>query len=389
MGGVDTQPRSRLVGLSGSPAWASTRAALAPWLLARVLALAGLAFALWQRRGLAVYGPWANANTLEVWDVVWYRNLAEHGYLSYGPGETRFFPLLPSLIAAGHSLGVPVLPLLTATCWLAGLAFAAALHRLMLAEGADESSARRAAWLIQLVPGANVLLLGYTEALAGLLAVGFFLALRDNRKLIVALPLGVLSGLVRPTGLLLSAPAAVELLTCHVQRRRWTPRNRRAATLRWPLRLLVIAAPVAGTAGFLAWVWYTFGQGLAPYRAQTGDGLRGGVVNFDWHFLFHNSPGGYHWALVLALLAAAGCMLWVCARRLPAAYASWAGLTVAAAVTAYGFHSLPRYLASAFPLVMAAALLCQQRYVWRIVLWTCGAGFVWVAYLGFSPGPVP
>ena len=248
----------------------------------------------------------------------------------------------------------------------------------MLTEGADEPAARRAAWLIQLVPGANVLLLGYTEALAGLLAVGFFLALANNRRLIIALPLGILSGLVRPTGPLLSAPAAVELL-----------RNRRPGKPGWPLRLLIIAAPVVGTAGFLAWVWYAFGQGLAPYHAQTGQGLRGGVVNFDWRFLFRNSPGGYHWLLVLALSAAASAMLWVCARRLPAKYTIWAALTVAAAVTAYGFHSLPRYLASAFPLVMAAALLCQHRYAWRIVLWTCMAGFVWVAYLGFSPGPVP
>jgi hypothetical protein len=92
---------------------------------------------------------------------------------------------------------------------------------------------------------------------------------------------------------------------------------------------------------------------------------------------------------VLALLLAAGLLLWLCVRRLPASYTVWAGLTVAAAVTAYGFHSLPRYLASAFPLVMAAALACQHRYVWRAVLWTSIAGFAWVAYLGVTPGPVP
>jgi hypothetical protein len=302
--------------------------------------------------------------------------LAENGYLAYGPSEVRFFPLLPGLVGAGHAVGIPVLPLLTAVCWIAALGFAAALHRLVLMETGDEPAARRSAWLIQLVPGANVLVLGYTEALAGLLAVAFFIALRPGRRLSLAAPLGVLSGLVRPTGLLLSAPAVVESLR-HRHDRGWLG------------RLLVAATPILGTVGFLSWSWYAFGDFLAPYRAQTGKELRGNVINTNWQFLFRNSPGGYHWALVLALLLAAGLLLWLCVRRLPASYTVWAGLTVAAAVTAYGFHSLPRYLASAFPLVMAAALACQHRYVWRAVLWLSIAGFAWVAYLGVTPGPVP
>ena len=91
MGAVDVRTRPRAIRLTGSSAWVSIRVALLPWLLARVLAAGGLAFALWQRRGLAVYGPWAGANRLEVWDVVWYRNLAEHGYLSYRSGELASF----------------------------------------------------------------------------------------------------------------------------------------------------------------------------------------------------------------------------------------------------------------------------------------------------------
>ncbi len=356
--------------------WTSVRAALPAWLLARGIMLAAVGEALRERRGMAVYGPWAGADRLEVWDVVLYQNLAEHGYLAYGPFETRFFPLLPALTGAGHALGLPTLPLLTGLCWAAALAFAAALHRLVLMETGDENAARRSAWLIQLVPGANVLVLGYTEALAGLLAVTFFIALRPGRRLATTGILGVLSGLVRPTGLLLSLPAAVELL-----------RRRRSGRL-W-VRLLVVLAPISGTAGFLTFAWFGFGDFLAPYRAQTGQGLRGGVINIPYQYLFRNSPGGYHWSLVLALLVTAGFLLFLCVRHLPMAYSVWAAVNVAAAVTAAGFHSLPRYLAAAFPLVMAAALACRHRIIWLATLGVCLAGFGWVAYLTMTPGPVP
>jgi hypothetical protein len=360
------------------PLRSSILAALPAWLAARVLVFATLLLALRLRGADMTAGPWSGARTLQVWDAIWYRDLAENGYLSHGPAETRFFPLLPALVGAGHRLGLPAGALLTALCWAAALAFAAALHRLVLVETGDEPAARRAAWLIQLVPGANVLVLGYTEALAGLLAVGFFLVLRTRRHLALAAPLGVLSGLVRPTGLLLSVPAFIELI-----------RSRGARPARWPLRLLVVVAPIAGCVSFLAWAWYVFGDALAPYRAQTGAELRGGVVNVQWQFLIRSSPGGYPWQLVLGLLVTTAVLLWLCARRLPASYTMWAVCAVAAAVTAYGFHSLPRYLASIFPLVMAAALVCQNRLLWRTVLCVSMAVFARVSYLNLVPGAVP
>jgi hypothetical protein len=379
------------------PVWRSIRAALPAWLVGRALVAATIPLALWAHGPDMLGEPWRGARTLQVWDVVLYRNLAENGYLSYGPAESRFFPLLPMLVRAGHLIGLPAAPLLTAVCWLAALAFAGALHRLVLLETGDEPSARRAAWLIQLAPGANVLVLGYTEALAGLLAVGFFILLR-TRNLAGAVPVGVLSGLVRPTGLLLSLPALVELARPD---RIWPHRSRldrslpgvdlsaRKGPARWLLRALVVIAPLAGTAGYLAWSWYAFGEALAPYRAQTGSELRGGVLSVSWRFLVSTSGGGYPWPLVLGLLAATAVLLWICARRLPSSYTVWSVCAVAAAATAYGFHSLPRYLASVFPLTMAAALVCRNRLVWRSVLLASAAAFTWVSYLNLIPAAVP
>jgi hypothetical protein len=390
--------RSASPGAALAPLWSSIRAALPAWLVSRAVVLATIPLALWAHGPDMLAEPWSGARTLQVWDVILYRNLAEKGYLSYGPAETRFFPLLPMLVRAGHLLGLPVAPLLTAVCWAAALAFAAALHRLVLLETGDEPSARRAAWLIQLVPGANVLVLGYTEALAGLLAVGFFILLRTRRHLAGAVPVGVLCGLVRPTGLLLSLPALVELARpdgSRIDRNRPHPgglgvdpsASRRPA--RWLLRALVVVAPVAGTAGYLAWSWYVFGDALAPYSKQTGAELRGGVLNIDLRFLVRTSGGGYPWPLVVGLLAATAVLLWICARRLPASYTVWSVCAVGAAVTAYGFHSLPRYLASVFPLTIAAALVCRNRLVWRAVLLACVAAFAWVSYLNLIPAAVP
>jgi hypothetical protein len=105
-----------------------------------------------------------------------------------------------------------------------------------------------------------------------------------------------------------------------------------------------VVAPVAGTAGYLAWSWYVFGDALAPYRAQTGRSCAAGILDVDSRFLVRTSDGGYPWPLVLGLLAAAAVLLWVCARRLPASYTVWSVCAVAAAATAYSFtrSALPR-----------------------------------------------
>jgi hypothetical protein len=371
VGAVWTQARAVRSPLTATPSfWTSVRAALPAWVLARLIVVATVLLAL--SHGSATAGPLSDIRHLQVWDVAWYRNLGVDGYGAYGPMESRFFPLLPLAVGVGHFFGLPPVGWLTAVCWLAALVFAAALHRLMLIEVGDDGAARRAAWLVQLVPGANVLALGYTEALAGLLAVTYFLVIRTRRDVGVGTIAGVLSGLVRPTGLLLSVAGAVEL----IRNRGWRS-------------ILLAAAPMLGTCLYLGWAWHSFGNPLTPYRVQATTDLRGAVINVPWEYLTETSPGGYPWKLVLVLLAAAAVLLVVCARTLPVSYTAWALVSVAAAVTAYGFHSLPRYLAAVFPLVMAAAIAIRNRVAWWVFLGVCGYGFAYVSYLNVTPGPVP
>jgi hypothetical protein len=346
----------------------SLLAALPAWLLARALVLA--AWAVANARG--------GAASLHVWDADWYYKLGVDGYGPYGAEGSRFFPLLPGIVGVGDGLGLPARSWLVAVCWVAALFFGAAVHRLTVLETGDEAGGRRAAWLIQLVPGASVLAIGYSEALAGLLAVLYFEVLRHRGGTRVGFLVGALSGLVRPTGVVLSAAGAYEAL-----------RSRVAGDRTHAKKAVLALAPLAGTAAFLLWAWVSFGDPLTPYRTQSWGELRGGVVSSPWEWLTKDSPGGYPWQLCLSLLAITAAGLVACARRLPASYLVWSLPMVGLAVTAWGLHSLPRYVSFVFPLWIAVALVCRIRWAWWVVLGASALGFTWVAYLNFVGGPVP
>lgn len=375
---------------------AAALVALPPWLAARALAALLLLVlaawgAAWGAGGVAGWGglPQAgappDARGLWVWDAAWYRSIAELGYpgagLAAGADEVegvRFFPLLPLL---GRVLAVPLagnveLALLVLS-GAGALAFGALLVRLVRLETGDEAAARRVAWLGALAPGAGVLVLAYTEPIAGALAAGYFLVLRRagdlrreaGRRLLLAVPLGLLSGLARPTGVLLVAPALVEAL-------RARPTGLRP-TAAWAG---VALSPAVGTGLYLAWSWRRFGDPFLPYTVQTRPGLRGGLAVDPRSHLLTTVPGGLDWRLKLALLLLALALLVVVARRLGASYAVWSALTMAAAVSSSSGHSLPRYLAGTFPLLMAAALVTGGRR-WAPVL---GAVVVLHAYLALA-----
>jgi hypothetical protein len=353
------QPRISQFALRVAGPAVHLRAAAAPWLLAHAIVLAALGVVAVVNGGLPNTGTVPAAGLL-AWDGGWYQRISEQGYLAAGEDSIRFFPLLPVIARAAVLVtGVPAAALLVSLSWLAAFAFGALVHALTLAETGDADAARRATWLVQLVPGANVLVLGYTEALAGLLAAGFFLALR-HRPGPSLVPLGVLSGLIRPTGVLLAVPALVEAML-RGDRRWW--------------KFAGALAPLVGTAAYLAWCAVQFGDPLLPYRIQAQPGLRGGVATNPLEYLPDSPRAGLPWPITATLIATALGLLWICMRRLPAGYTAWAACLVAAALTAAHFQSLPRYLAAAFPLAMAAAVACGRPAVWRAVLGVSLAGF--------------
>jgi hypothetical protein len=315
------------------------------------------------------------------WDAGWYREIATHGYGGAGEESRRFFPLLPMVVrvlgaVAGHQ-GAILLVIVNALAFV----MTVLLARLATFEGFGDDAVRRVIWLSALAPPAFVLVMGYAEAVAMTLAVGAFLAARSGRFGLAAVA-GLLSGLCRPLGLLLIAPMVIEAA------RGW----RTAGPRDWAGRAAAAVAPAAGTAIYLAWSASTYHDGLAPLTMQR-DAARHGATGNPLSVLWHAVSGSVHGNIGTALhvpwllLAVAGVV--VMARRLPASYAAWCGLTVLTVLTGSNLDSTERYLLGAFPFLLVAALVTGQRTVWPFVLSASAAMMTVYATLAFTLAYVP
>ncbi|WP_237702718.1 mannosyltransferase family protein [Candidatus Protofrankia datiscae] len=329
--------------------------------------------------GLTLTGPLG-------WDAGWYAGIAEHGYAGSGEQSLRFFPLLPLLVRAvtvlpglgGHT-GVRVT--LVVLVNLTAFAFVAALAQLARREGFGPAAVSRVIWLASLAPPAFVLVMGYTEALWGLLAVGVFAGIRSRRWELAAV-CGLFAGLCRPVGVLLVAPVALEAAR-GITAAATADRLRRAAA---------VAAPAVGLGGYLLWAGIAHGDALAPIRLQRQQSLHGSSSN-PAAVLWEAARGAVHgevgtalhvpWLLLVAVL------LVVMVRTLPASYPLWAALTVAVLLTGSNLDSSERYAYGAFPFLFVAAALTRRDEVFRAVLTACAAMMVVYASLAFLGLYVP
>ncbi|HET7310348.1 MAG TPA: hypothetical protein VFJ17_03390 [Mycobacteriales bacterium] len=356
--------------------------ALPPWLVSRALTAAGL-WVCWLRNGhrFPVSGHGApGASGIWAWDAAWYRSIAEHGYAAQlHPHGERFFPLFPLLgrclgaVLGGHD-GLALVLVANAAALAFGVGVAVFARR-ELGEGA----AVLATWLTLLAPGAVVLSIGYAEALAGVLAVAYLLAARSRGSATWwAVPAGLLSGLARPTGLLLAVVPVVEL---------WLSRRDREAR---PSRLALLsgaAAPVVGVGIFCVWTAAVDGDLLLPFTAQSAPGLRGGLFTNPVHGLFEApNRSGLPVALRVGVVLVALALLVLTWRLLPRSIAVWATVFFLAAVTSAQATSLPRYLSADFPLLVALAGVLRGRLQGVLACGLSATAFTVVAVSGFGAG---
>jgi hypothetical protein len=394
------------------------REALLPYVVARVVVLSalGLAHFVVDRTHPAVPAVAARVHAgLLGWDAGWYETIAREGYGPLGSQALRFFPAVPLLT---HALAwVPGLgdgPALVLLANAAALAATAMLYVLARRETGDQAVARRAVWVLSLLPAAFVLVMGYAESVLLVFALGCFLALRPapapgldpHRQLdpepdlgaparsdpqpdphphphfAIAGALAFAAALTRPIGVLLFLAVAPEVV-------RWWPRlgrSERAAGLG------AILAPFVGFLAFAAWAEHTVHDWWAPLRVQLQNSHHGGLSD-PVVTLFHDAKGVLHHHVGTALhvpwVLLALAMLIVCWRRLPAPYTLFATAVLAVAVSGSNLDSFERYALSAFPLSLAAALLLAEAQVERLVLTLLAAGLAAYALLAFLNISVP
>jgi MFS family permease len=334
---------------------------------------------------------------LSNWDGLWYREVANHGYLdhpSYAQTTLGFFPLFPISIW----LLEPVIQIFGSDqIWAASVAGAiisgiggavACVYVFRLAEEWwDREVARRATVLFILFPGSVVFSMVYSEGLLLPLAAACLLALERKRWLRA----GILAGFataVQPVGLALIPVCAISALL-ELHRQGW-----RLSVLR-----RVAVAPLlsgVGIGAFAIFLWLWTGTPLANYDAQH----HGWSEKTDPLALVHltttlaNQISFSHFNeptinlnLVVGLIGAVllGGMLIMVGlqwRRISIEAMIWTAGISFLAVTSEFVPPNPRMLITAFPALMAAARYARGRW-WTALVWSNAVLLVGLSLLTF------
>jgi hypothetical protein len=318
------------------------------------------------------------------WDAGWYQSIAAHGYAAAGQESVRFFPLFPlvgRLFGAVPGVGTGVA--LVAVANLSSLLAMAGLLVLVRRDFGDVALARRSVWLLALAPSAYSLVFAYSDALLLLCSVVTFLGARTGRWWWAALA-GLAAGAVRPVGVLLIVPVAVEL---------WAGRRDAAGPGGRTGRVAALVAPALGAGAYLAWVGHRFHDAWLPFTVQQQNGHRGQFalpVGTMWHDVFdafhgHHLGSALHvpWIAVCIALAV---LAWM---RLPHSYSLFAVAALVVSLSSTNLDSFERYALGAFPLVVAASTCTSSRRVEVVVLAASGLAMAGYATLGFLGVVVP
>jgi hypothetical protein len=299
------------------------------------------------------------------WDGKWYRMIAEHGYpselparITYitGDGATvAFFPVYPYLarwldvVAPGgvvHALlGVNVVLSIAAVVLVGHLA----------RDLYGVPTAQRAMVLFALFPGSVVLSWSYAEPALIVCAAACLLFLQREQWLFAGIAAAIGTA-TRPNGVAIVAACVVAAAIAIYKRRQWRS-------------LIAVALAPVGVLGYHAYLRVHTGEWGAWNRAQRdawNEGWSWGAtaVRFTWRFL--ENPLGtasgatyLHTALALAML---GFGLFCSIRvRLPWPMLAYVAVVVALMVGPETVSARPRFVFTAFPLLLGVAAWWPQR----------------------------
>jgi Gpi18-like mannosyltransferase len=290
------------------------------------------------------------------WDALWYLDIAKHGYW-FVPGKrssVAFFPLYPYLIRGVHRL----IPLPRDAGWLligiavsnASLLVALVYFYKLVRLDYDGSTAARAVLYLCVFPTTLFLSAVYSDSLFLALVVGAFYYARTTRWL-AAGALAAAATLCRAPGVLLIIPLALEYFS--------------QKSFQWrqirPDCLSLTIAPIA-LAGHVTFLRWRFGDWNIISQAQAVKAWNRHFT-LPWNTLLHSfqsmnsGRGAWEFFFTIALL---GLAIFACFRLRPS-YAVY-GVVSLLFITSWGaLTSVPRFGIVIFPIIMALALLGDNK----------------------------
>lgn len=322
------------------------------------------------------------------WDSNWYLGIAEKGY-SYAPmvGSTQqqnivFFPAFPVtlrvfglLFGGGHGAHVLAGTLVALAAFLGGLVYLYLLAR----DELDEEQARAALWLLAAFPFAFFYGAIYTESFFLLGSAGAFYHAR-RREWVRTAFWGLMVGLTRPNGFLLSVPLAVLIVSP------WLParvvREARDADAEGPDRrplavrsavqgLAAVAMPVVGMLIYSAFIWSLTGKPFAWLAGHEAWGRRYTglftLVTDRYDYIAAAGLYGYVRDVPLDLLNAIGVIFvlsaaWPVARRHGLAFSIFILINILPPLAEGGMLSAGRFSSVLFPAFIWLAGAVPSRY---------------------------
>ena len=333
-------------------------------------------------------------DVLTSWDGLWYMDIVRTGYptsvppdVTYFVDEARaaFFPLFPILgrwfdllLPGGDSFAVLVMN--TILGLVAIVLIALISHRLY-----GERVAKRTATLCALFPGSFVLSFAYSEALMLVLAAACLLLLIDHEWTAAGV-FAALATATRPNGLALVVACAVAAFFAIRDRRDWS-----ALTA-------VLLAPV-GFITFQIWLGQHTGEAGVWFRVQReawDEGASFGLtaVTNSVEAVWQPMTSPTDTITFLSFLTTIALLVIAWKVKLPWVLTVYSWAIVALMLVPATVTARPRFLFTAFPLLIAAAKWFDDRrerdeVLWPMTMAACGAGLAALAGLYGVFGAIP
>ena len=242
--------------------------------------------------------------------------------------------------------------------------------------------AERAMVLFAVFPGSFVLSYAYAEALLIVLAAACLLFLVDERWLLAGVAAGLATA-TRPNGIALVAACAVAAGIAIYRRRDWLSL---IAPLLAPVGFISFQLFLAGHTGE-SWPWFRVQREAWREGTSFGATAISNTLSFVTHPL-QSPTDALTAASLFALLGGLWC-LWK--RPLPWPMIAYVAVVIALMLLPATVTARPRFLYTAFPLIICAAAWWprRDRVGWDLMMVACGAGLTALTTLYAVFGAIP